>query len=419
MKIVFLVVCLVALIWCPVYADTIYFSDSFADGTLLPFYIIDDPDPCGCTSDNPHVDTTDHRPGASDNYSYHVQPALGDGACCTQGPDLGTLLGSGSTFYWSYWLKYGASNCFDSGAGKGPEVNGTPSGIDCRIVSGPGIFAESWTIPTPPDCVSECGSGYKCKIIPVIENYSAYSKNGDSWGYPQTVGGRYGQNLNFDGTGTPIKESDRYYIERGYWYRYVIEVTVHYSAGRVRLWIKKEGETERLLIDFNNVCTVNGTGGGDGFSVMDIHMDYNDHGGGGATAGWAYFIDDIYVTSTKGEIPDDSGGDTTPPVVTISTSDPSNIISNSLSISGTASDAVGVTSCKYRIGSAPDNSNGTAITGTTSWSGTATGFSEGANTLYVGCTDAAGNWGSDSITVNLNTPPAQVKGVTIKGGLLK
>jgi hypothetical protein len=125
-----------------------------------------------------------------------------------------------------------------------------------------------------------------------------------------------------------------------------------------------------------------------------------------------------YITGNE-EIGIETGGDTTPPVVTISTSDPSNIILNSLSISGTASDEVGVTSCKYRIGSAPDATHGTAITGTTSWSGTATGFAEGANTLYVGCTDAAGNWGSDSITVNLNTPPAQTKGVTVKGGLWK
>lgn len=107
--------------------------------------------------------------------------------------------------------------------------------------------------------------------------------------------------------------------------------------------------------------------------------------------------------------------DTTAPVVTISTSDPSNIINDSLSISGTASDAVGVTSCKFRLGSAPDDSNGTGIDGTTSWSGTATGFSEGANTLYVGCTDAAGNWGSDSITVNYTIIPAKVRGLSVTG----
>ena len=96
-----------------------------------------------------------------------------------------------------------------------------------------------------------------------------------------------------------------------------------------------------------------------------------------------------------------TGGDVTAPVVTISNNDPEGIGFDTLAISGTATDAVGVTECKFRIGSAPDESNGTTITGTTTWSGTATGFSEGDNTLYVGCDDAANNWGVDSITVNL------------------
>ena len=59
------------------------------------------------------------------------------------------------------------------------------------------------------------------------------------------------------------------------------------------------------------------------------------------------------------------GGDVTAPVVTISNNDPDGIGSDSLYISGTATDAVGVTGCKYRIGSGPDESNGTALTGTT------------------------------------------------------
>jgi hypothetical protein len=114
--------------------------------------------------------------------------------------------------------------------------------------------------------------------------------------------------------------------------------------------------------------------------------------------------------------------DTTAPTVTISTADPSNISADTLAISGSASDAVGVTACKWRIGSAPDGSNGTALSGTTSWSGTATGFSSGANTLYAGCTDAAGNWGSDSMVVNY-TPPSSFRvgpiGGTLSGGTIQ
>jgi hypothetical protein len=113
-----------------------------------------------------------------------------------------------------------------------------------------------------------------------------------------------------------------------------------------------------------------------------------------------------------------AGGDTTAPSVTISTSDPQTITSDSLSVTGTASDAVGVDSCKYRIGSAPDATHGTACTGTTSWSCTTSGYSIGANTLYVGCVDAAGNWGSDSITVNYSSGTPVLTGGTLTGGTI-
>lgn len=101
----------------------------------------------------------------------------------------------------------------------------------------------------------------------------------------------------------------------------------------------------------------------------------------------------------RDELPSFSGtGDTTDPTVTITTGN-STITANSLAISGSAYDDVGLSSCKYRIGAAPDSSNGTAVTGTATWSATVTGFASGANTLYVGCRDAAENWGSNSITV--------------------
>ena len=95
-----------------------------------------------------------------------------------------------------------------------------------------------------------------------------------------------------------------------------------------------------------------------------------------------------------------AAGDVTAPSTTISTSDPSTIYSDSLSVTGTASDAVGVIGCKWRIGSAPNASNGTACTGTTSFSCSTSGYSIGSNALHVGCYDAAGNYGTDSITVS-------------------
>lgn len=113
------------------------------------------------------------------------------------------------------------------------------------------------------------------------------------------------------------------------------------------------------------------------------------------------------------------GGDTTAPTVSITTSDPSSITSDSLSVTGTASDAVwgDGSVCKWRIGAAPDANNGTTISGltysgTVDWSFTASGFSIGSNTLYIGCRDAVPNWGSKSMAVNYNLSSQGVSGVS-------
>lgn len=90
--------------------------------------------------------------------------------------------------------------------------------------------------------------------------------------------------------------------------------------------------------------------------------------------------------------------DTTPPTVTISTSDPTSSTTSSISIAWTDSDDTGVTSRKWRIGAAPDATHGTEATSPA----TITGLQPGDNTVYIGAGDAAGNWGSDSITVNYN-----------------
>jgi hypothetical protein len=114
-------------------------------------------------------------------------------------------------------------------------------------------------------------------------------------------------------------------------------------------------------------------------------------------------VDKIMLTDTWQDIVDAGylgAPDVTDPITSITTSDPSGIIADSLTVTGTASDAVGVSGCKWRKSSAPDADNGTACTGTTSFSCSTSGYSTGANTLYVGCYDAAGNYGSDSIVVN-------------------
>jgi len=111
------------------------------------------------------------------------------------------------------------------------------------------------------------------------------------------------------------------------------------------------------------------------------------------------------------------GGDVTPPVVTITTSDPQNITDDGLQIQFTCTDANGISEAKWRMSSEPDASNGTVVSGSSPFSAATSGFSEGANTIYVGCDDPSGNWGSDSITVNLDTdyPLAVGDGIIING----
>lgn len=102
----------------------------------------------------------------------------------------------------------------------------------------------------------------------------------------------------------------------------------------------------------------------------------------------------------------------TTPVVEINNSDPSNITTDSLAVTGTSNDDTSISGCKWRLSQAPDINNGTACTGTTSFSCATSGFSEGANTIYVGCYDPEDNYGIDSIVVNYapNPPPLEFNG---------
>ena len=128
-----------------------------------------------------------------------------------------------------------------------------------------------------------------------------------------------------------------------------------------------------------------------------------------AIPGYSGFIQDGEGRNMIGAY---SSGDTTAPSVTITTSDPINTSTGQFDIAGTASDAVGVVGCKYRVGSAPDANNGGPVIGTTSWGANIGGFSVGESILYIGCYDAAGLYGSDSITVNHDpTPPVISNGL--------
>jgi len=97
--------------------------------------------------------------------------------------------------------------------------------------------------------------------------------------------------------------------------------------------------------------------------------------------------------------------DTTDPTVTISTVNHITS-SSSTTINWTDSDSVGVTARKWRVGSAPDADNGTTTDEATSTA--ITGLSAGANTVYIGAADEAGNWGSSSVVITYTASPLYV-----------
>ena len=111
------------------------------------------------------------------------------------------------------------------------------------------------------------------------------------------------------------------------------------------------------------------------------------------------------------------------PVPDIDTTDPSNIDtatdSGELTVTGTST--ANTTSCQYSIGSAVDGDD-TVCTGTTAFTCTdTTGYSEGANTLYVGCTFDDISWGNDSIVVNFDetAPTVTAKVIEASGTVFR
>lgn len=150
-----------------------------------------------------------------------------------------------------------------------------------------------------------------------------------------------------------------------------------------------------------------------------IYVDMTSYG-----ADLHYTADEnIAVGAKLADVFLDTISDSTAPSVTISTESPQAINLDSLTVTGTASDAIGVTGCKFRIGSEPDATHGTACTGATSFSCATSGYgySGGENTLYVECYDAAGNYDSgNSITVNYTPPPQVLKsGGIMLGGIAR
>ena len=95
--------------------------------------------------------------------------------------------------------------------------------------------------------------------------------------------------------------------------------------------------------------------------------------------------------------------DTTAPVTTITTTDPQDIVSDTLSVAYTATDNEGINFCKWRVNAEPwkADGQGTLITGGSPV--TTSGYTDGySNLLYIKCWDNALNNSLDAITVNYN-----------------
>jgi len=104
-----------------------------------------------------------------------------------------------------------------------------------------------------------------------------------------------------------------------------------------------------------------------------------------------------------------AAADTTLPVVSIS--GPTTTSSTPLSISGTASDNIGVTQVTW----VNDRGGSGTASGTTSWSASGIALQSGANTITVTAYDAAGNKGTAKLTITYNAPDTTLPVVSISG----
>ncbi|HEU4693836.1 MAG TPA: Ig-like domain-containing protein [Vicinamibacterales bacterium] len=117
-------------------------------------------------------------------------------------------------------------------------------------------------------------------------------------------------------------------------------------------------------------------------------------------------IDVLTVTHT---VPD-----TTAPSVAISgpTASPTHTATSSaMTISGTAADAVGVTQVSW----VNDRGGSGTAAGTSNWSASGIVLQSGANVITVTARDAAGNGGTDALTVTYTPPDTTVPTITIMG----
>lgn len=195
------------------------------------------------------------------------------------------------------------------------------------------------------------------------------------------------------------------------------------NTGSYEAWIRSYGEQSWTkivewidgasvgdgVVNINPNLHVDGSYGHASFKLFTTFgYDSSDARSSTNTDSWIY-IDDIVVATSEDALPvyaDASGPDTTSPNIQItSPTSVATYVTNAqtLSISGVASDNVGLSSVSWTCDVCTVTS-GTA-TGTTSWSIPSVSLIEGFNTITVTATDTSSNTATDVITINYTTTP--------------
>jgi hypothetical protein len=173
--------------------------------------------------------------------------------------------------------------------------------------------------------------------------------------------------------------------------------------------ISKPGYTGPYRGSQDNIPTAQlGTG------INYITLNDNQVGTHGWSSAHAVYYDDVVISTTPIGDYLQSGGCTSSPSVTISTQDNQTVYDASFTISGTAS-----TTCSASVTSV--TCPGLTVSGTTSWSTTAT-LSSGSSTITFTVTDSQNRTSTATIHVTYIPPGAfasQFLGGTLVGGFLE
>ena len=210
------------------------------------------------------------------------------------------------------------------------------------------------------------------KVIP--EWYNGYFRicfNIGNWDCVSGVGGMHWNGVLRLGTEVSV----------GAWHTYILKIdTPNQSA---EIWVDGTSYGSKTASGITTSWT---------YGAFDVGGNQNTSYDN-PSAGEYRDYDNIVVGTTWADVEEES--DTTAPTTTISTTDPSSTTSDSFSITGTASDAVGVTS----VTCSSDRGGTCSCSGTTTFVCTA-GLKQGANVITITAKDAAENEGTDTITIN-------------------